>query len=473
MADERCVQHRGRRLARRKSRKVVLCGLFLVCSVLLSSCSYNFSFLLDMLRPNSSFVTGSSGPPVSDADLTLLLLAGVANPTSSNIQQVYSQIPRSQLDGISFSSFDAYVRMLGKMVMRDVGSFRFLSGSQREEKLAELAERSPFFDELVHRSYPIEVQSESKEESRFVYIQKRDDGTAFLSSTWVEACLALNRYAILYFHAIEEPNQPAMESLLSNAVNSTGGGEISSLVIDYKAQGILSYYLRQVRDSFVNFRLTEVDVSRLTYVQPDFFNETKNETVPRPVHFIRRTEQVISVRDTISSPLKLSDLTLFRDGVAKEPIRVGNTPGNNVISQFLGEPLVVSSTPAEDDSSRQVIVAGYPSFSLTALGSMQEDGSWWGQIIRIRIRNNSENVSLGSGLAVGMSLDNLLRQYPFADLEDYALEVTAQNITYRMTFSMDEETGGYVESINLEIVEPFFSESIAPYQPDADSQVVE
>ena len=442
------------------SRKASLCALFVVLSLLCSSCSINFSSLRDLFRPNSAFAADKNAKPLNDADLVLLLLSSITNPISSNIQQVFSQLPESQVRDVSFSMFDAYVRLMNRMIGRNITAFRILKTDEREERLNILAERSPGFLPVIQQSVPVEVQISGDQKARYLYFQRQENGNGFLSLEWMQACLDLSRYASLYFLSIEQSNQEAVESLLQNAVIPEFDGDISSLVIHYKAQGIISYYTRQVRESSSNFQLTEADATALTYVQPRFFNEIKGTTTERPVHFVRRTTDIISVRDTVSGPLKTRDMILHREGLEQSMIRVGSTIADNVLREFLGEPLIVSHTLKKDENTPQIIVAGYRSFSVTVMGRIKEDGTWWGRIIRIRVWSDEERISLGPSLSVGMSLDSLLRQYPFADLEDYALESVVEGQTYRMTFSM--ESSGTVEAINLEIVDP---PSVLPPDP--------
>ena len=431
-----------------KSAKKLLLSVLLLLSFFLTSCSDVVNFIQE-----SPFFPVINTTPLQRDELVTLLISCISDTSNQKIQAVYEKIPRAQLDGLSFSSFDAYIKALRRMT-RSVTSFRFPANEEKDILLSRIEDSAPGYSELVNRSIPVEIKGNDKEKKWYFYLQVNKAGNVSLSSEWVEGCLLLYRYATLYFHAIDGGNQRAVETLLQGAIVPEIDGNISSLVIDYKAEEILSYYQRQVRERYENFVLKSLDISQLTYEQQNFYDEATDSIIPREIFFIQKSPQVISVKDTISSPLKVKDFVLYKNGV-EVPVRIGDQTSDAILREFMGEPFVISATEERTENEQQTIVVGYEALSLTIFGKLSEDGTWHGQITRIRIRDDSVNFRMGNVLFVGMELDGLLQQYPFADLENYALEVDNDGQVYRMTFSIDSSNGGYVQGINLEMVRTF------------------
>ena len=455
MSDKRAILYRKERyfsVCRVSVMKKIGILILLILSTFLTSCADDLNRFISELQRSTSFTGKNGTAPLDDEELAILLISCIADTTNQKTQPVYEKIPRSQIAGISFSSFDAYIRGLRRMAdSGGIRSFRFPEKEEKSSILEEIENNANDYSDLIAETFPIEIKGNSEERRWYFFLQRNEKGQVYISPEWVEGCLSVYQYASLYFHAIEGQNRPAVETLLAGTIVPEIDGNISSLVVDYKAQAILSYYQRHVRESYENYRLESLDISQLTYEQPNFYEEGSETLTGREVRFIRKSSQVISVKDTISSPLKTQDFSLYKSG-EELPIRIGEQTSDSIVQEHLGKPLVLSVGSVDETTELQSIVVGYPTVSLTVTGKMAEDGTWHGQIVRIRLRDNNVAFSLGANLSVGMELDSLLRLYPFADLEKYALEVSVDEKIYRMTFSIDPGDGGYVYGINLEII---------------------
>lgn len=433
-----------------KSVKKLILIWILCISLLMSSC--NVSGFINGFNSNSAYKNLSGSQVIEKENFVLLLISCVTN--LSEIKNVYSEISRFQLDGMSFSAFDEYIQALNDMVKGPVGHYRLLSGEEREKVLQPIRTRAKDQEDIISRTIPVELHMKNSDEVHYLFIQENENGSVYLSEEWVSACTSIYRYAILYFRAldVQNPNQAAVKSLLENAVMPETDGEISSLVIDYKARGLVEYYQRQVRERFETYQIDSFDLSQLTYVQPRFLDEMTGEYTPRSVNFIRRTPQLISVKDTVTSPLDSRDFELYKNG-QRLYIAIGEWIDLASLDQLIGEEPLIISTEMEstEDVGTKTIVVSYKSLTITLRAMTDEDGELLRtRISRIRLRGDDSEFSLGSGIKNGMAVDSILRLYPFADIENYVLYASRDETNYQMIFSIDPTNGGYVTEVNLE-----------------------
>ena len=437
--------------AKRKSTKRAFLAMLLSVTLLLSSCSDGVFGIFDSVLNNSNYRNRSGSKVIEKENLVLLLISCISN--LSEIRNVYEEIPNAQLDGMSFAEFDEYIHALNDMVNRPVAYYRFLSSEDRQRVLQPIIEGAADQEALIRQTTPVELHMRNNDEVRYLYIQEHDDGMAYLSREWVRACAFIYKYAELYFHALDTQNQAATESLLKLAIVPETDGEISSLVIDYKAKGLIEYYQRQVRERFDSYQIESFDLSQLTFTQPRFLDETTGEYVPRNVRFVRKTPTLIAVKDTVTSPLDSRDFELHKDGRSLH-IFIGGWIDMNSLDQLIGEePLIVSS---EMDSTEvdgmKTIVVSYKSLTITlrAAATDDEGNLLMTRISRIRLRGVDSGFSLGPGIENGMAVDSLLRLYPFADLENYVIDLRQDETDYRMFLTIDPTDGGHVTEVNLE-----------------------
>ena len=449
----RKIQHHSMVSGSTTRRKTFFLSILLTVSILLSSCSNSLSFLSEKFGNASGYQSSSSSQILEKENFMLLLLSCISN--LSEIQNVYASIPRSQLDGISLSSFDAYIRALNDMMPGKVERFRFLSNGEKAEVLNPISEGVPDQELLINSSIPVELQFQNSEIVRYIYIQSKENGTVFISNEWITGCILMYQYATLYFQAIDKKNQNAVESLLENSIVPETDGKISSLVIDYKAKGLLDYYQRQVRDQFDQYQMESIDLLQLTYIQPRFLDEETGEYVPRRVRFIRRTSKLISVKDTVTSPLNPRDIELYKKESGNLHITVGERIDMDSLDFLMGEkPLIISSELEPSLDGMKTMVVGYHSLTITLQGLTDTQGNLINaRIIRMRLHSGNDMYSFGPGIKIGMEMDTLLRLYPFADLEDYKLKFSRNGQEYRMILTVDTADGGHITSINVEVAQ--------------------
>jgi len=379
---------------------------------------------------------------------------------SSQIEYVYHSIPAAQLDGMSYASFNAYILALTRLhvIAGPITSFRFVAQTESQKIIDAIATNAADYKPLLESTIPVELfygNELSNEAPVYIYIQEDTNGTAYLSSTWVRECLNVFDFAGLYFGALEKQNFEAVASLIKDS-QVPSEGEFSAAVINYKSRELTQYYHLKVQSPFSDYRMMSLDISQLTYLQPEVLDDISLSYQTRNVSFVRNSLNSISIRDSVNTMLSTKDFFLYHKGI--KTIRIGDRADSNQFISLFGDPNGISFgmqfVPKTNTAAdQQIIEISYPSTSVTIRGTFYDDGSWDGQIIRIRLNKADMNYFLGTTLYVGVTRDTLLMLYPFADQTDYILSTTVDDQRYQMSFTFTEDPTRTITSVTLELVE--------------------
>ena len=190
-------------------------------------------------------------------------------------------------------------------------------------------------------------------------------------------------------------------------------------------------------------------------MQPEVLDDISLNYQTRTVGFVRNSLGAITVKDSVNIPLLSKELTLYNRGV--RIIRIGDQASSKQFLEFFGAPLQTAigdpSTSGSVLSDTQTyIVLSYATTSVTVLGTLYDDGTWNGQIVRIRLRAADSNFSLGTTVHIGMTRDELLMMYPFADQTNYVLTTTLDDQKYEMTFEFADDAKRTVTGVKLEMI---------------------
>lgn len=377
---------------------------------------------------------------------------------ASQIKNVYHSIPAEQLDGLSYASFSSYITALTYLHIDKsaITSFRFLTDSENKAITDAIAVNAADYQSLLASTIPVELfygNEPSQDPPVYMYIQEDANGTAYLSSTWVKECLNVFDFAGLYFAALEKQNTQAVASLINDS-QVPAEGLFSTAVINYKAGELVQYYHLKVQSPFVDYRLISMDISQLSYLQPEVLDDISLSYQTRTVRFVRNSLNNISIRDSVNNPLTTKDFYLYYKG--EKTIRIGDRADSNQFLDLFGEPALTIfssqfSTNTGTQEPQQMIVISYASISVTIKGTVYKDDSWDGQIIQIRLRESDPDYVLGKTIFAGMSRDALMLMYPFADQTDYILTTTLDDQKYVMTFVFAEDKEKQITGVTLEL----------------------
>ena len=434
-------------------------SLSLVLSVLFTVTSCSFSWTAPKITTGTDTSVIMTGEKTLDRYSLVRELATCISD-SSQIEFIYHSIPAAQLDGMSYASFNAYILALTRLhiIEGPITSFRFVAQVESQKIIDSIAANAADYKDLLKSTIPVELfygNELSNEAPVYIYIQQDANGTAYLSSTWVRECLSVFDFAGLYFGALEKQTFEAVASLIKDS-QIPSEGEFSAAVINYKSRELTQYYHLKVQSPFSDYRMLSLDISQLTYLQPEVLDDISLSYQTRNVSFVRNLLNGISIRDSVNTTLSTKDFYLYHEGI--KTIHIGDRADSNQFASLFGDPRGISfgmqfvpKTNTADD--QQIIEISYPSTSVTIRGTFYDDDSWDGQIIRIRLNSADMSYFLGTALYVGVIRDKLLMLYPFADQTDYILSNMVDDQRYQMSFTFDEDPSRTITSITLELVE--------------------
>ena len=441
---------------RTRALSLICCILFALFAV--TSCALPWENT-DTNSSTSDTTIVVTGHTILDRQSLVRNLASCISDTTQ-IQNVYNVIPSVQLDGISYATFYSYIMALTRLHTNTeaVTSFRFVTKDESSQIMSAIAVNASGFDNLLKATIPVELyygNVQSSDQPVYIYIQEDANGSAYLSSVWVKECLNAYDFAGMYFGALSAQNSDAVASLI-NGSQVPADGAFSSAVINYKATELAQYYHLKVQSPFSEYRLMSLDISQLSYLQPEVLDDISLSYQTRTVHFIRNELNNFTIRDSVINPLSTKDFYLYYKG--DRTIRIGDRADSNQFQKLFGTPDskirgALYSAGANSGIIQQIIILSYSSATVTIRGNFYDDeeGSWDGQIIKIQLLSPSSDFNLGTTIYNGMTRDALMLLYPFADQTDYVLSTTVDDQKYEMTFQFALDTDRTISNVQLQM----------------------
>ena len=357
---------------------------------------------------------------------------------------MYENIPAVQRKNISAADFEAYVRVLSRMLTErgQITSYRILGEDERKTILDELAVSYASYQDVLDETLPVELlfgNEETIHQSVYIYIQQNKNGMAYLSDKWINNCMEIFDLASLYFSALEGERQNVVSTLIESGT-SEDNVTLSSQVLDRKAEKLMTYYQVNVKTQFANYRLESFDITKAVFLQNEVLDDKSLSYHSQSVLFQRNSSLAIGIRDNVRDELDTRHFYLYLNG--ERTIRIGDRADSNQFNNLFGDPLYIGQSFSKVDyqqvedqgRSEKLFVISYNGMSVTMIGNIYDDGSWDGRIIRIRLRSDRQEYSIGTDIRTLDTRDDILMLYPFADELGYVLETEIDDIQYELRF---------------------------------------
>lgn len=154
-------------------------------------------------------ITGTS----SANEILQKLTESINNPQSS--PDNYRAFKRGQLDGISLEEYQLYVKLLKDIMRGRVETYSSMTYSERKSTTASILEHDPMLEAFLKDAgfYWLEYKRMSEQLRLPILLSKNNKGQVFLSREWVKSCLELRNFSSLYFGALVDQNEEAVERL--------------------------------------------------------------------------------------------------------------------------------------------------------------------------------------------------------------------------------------------------------------------
>ena len=375
---------------------------------------------------------------LSETELARLITNAVIS--DKNVGDSYAKIPKSQLNGLSYSMFSEYCSILRKCSNEHgtVDSFRILNENDKNAYFTQinsidgdyLIDVNAYGDlDVVELNYA-EDKAPGSAPVRFV-IAKSGNKYAMASNYITDSLLAYS-YINHYFDMIDDGNTGALEAI----IKSTYSSDIyMNSVIRAKAEYIAEYYRIKVKSIVDDYELKLFSPTHIVYEIPEVFTVDGRSIVTKRVELYLQDDGSYIIVDKV--PAMVSELYFFKDGESR--LRMGSVYTPSKIESLIGKPIM--STYVDG-----AVILAYNGMTLTL--ETDDAGSNWtsGKLTSVAIRKD-DVYTLGNDLYIGMNISELLLIYPMFDECDYT--ASFKNADGEFVLSFEFDNNGNVTRIKL------------------------
>ncbi len=375
---------------------------------------------------------------LSEAELARLVTNSIMN--ESDVADCYGKIPKSQLDGLSYSMFSEYCSILRKnaSVHGTADSFRVLNEQDKHIYFDSIDSSANAEYQTIYKYGDMDVvelcfsRDKAPGAAPVRFMLSKKDNTCSLPGDFIVDSMLAYSYINHYFEMINEGNVDGLEAVIKSTYNSD---IYLNSVIHAKADYIAEYYRLKVKTSTSDYELKLFSPTHITYVIPEVFSADGTKFVSKTVELRLKSDGKFLVEDDIPSTIK--ELRFSREGSSK--LRMGSTYTNSEIRYLLGDPIVATHT------ADQVILA-YSGMTIR-LDAEIENGQWTsGRLTSVVFRKQSA-FTLTEDLYIGMNISELLLVYPMFDECGYTGSFKNGDGEFALSFEFDEY--GNVSTIRL------------------------
>lgn len=388
---------------------------------------------------------------LSEQELARLITEAVQSEASVN--DSYSKIPESQLDGVSYTAFSEYVSILRSMSQKhgEVDSFRILGDEASEEyfdSIMEFNDNIKSFDsygdlDVVELCYS-DDQNKDLADASFV-IKITDDGSYSLAGSYITDTILTYDFISHYFSMISIGNTDALSAILSPTYSS----EIYiDSVINAKAEYIIDYYNLKVKSELADYEITCFTPVLVSYKIPKTIDSDGVSVVPHEVDLMVDKSGMFCLMDEI--PVTYTEpVYLYSEG--EKTLTCGSFYTYDSIKALLGEPLytilpdsVDHTYTGSDDSVHDVyvVIVSYNGLILRfdAEYGVGSEGEWGGILTSALLYETTEPApySFNSDVTIGMNMAELLLINPVLDEYGFVYTYEEADSVYKLTPEFDE-----------------------------------
>lgn len=405
---------------------------------------------------------GQIAPEKKLGEQELARLVTEAVQSESSVADCYSQIPKSQLDNVTYTAFSEYVSILRSMSIKhgEVDSFRILSEeacSEYFESVSGYSESIKGFDsygdlDVITLCYSND-RSKDLADCSFV-LQKGEDGTYNLAGSYITDTILTYDFISHYFSMISEGNTDALCAILSPTYSSD---IYIDSVINAKAEYIIDYYNLRVKSMTEDYEITCLAPMLISYVIPETIDSDGTSVVSHSVDLMVDKNGSFCLYDVI--PVNSAE-PVYLYAAGEKALVCGSFYTGDSVEAILGEALYTISPedPSEvtvDDEGKEhniyKVLVSYNGLLLRFDAEYRngDPAEWEGTLTSIRLYDiSTENIySFNQDITVGMNMAELLLIYPVIDEYGFVYSFDDAGETYQMIPEFDDY--GNISKIQL------------------------
>jgi hypothetical protein len=364
----------------------------------------------------------------------------------ANVTSAYESIPDRQRDGLTLDQFQQYIRLLRRGVSGNVTSFSEMSDDDisavRDQIENQLPDQADRVSDLS--GFWIHYQESGRVADKFaIYVREREGQSPDICGAWVLQILDLQDLATLYFDALDRYDEDALSFLLQPR-------DLPDDIIALRAARLIRFYRYNITTRSAEFKVIYARIDRIGFEEFGIINPDQSQAVSRKIELVRQPDGGYFIDDILLEVMNgedlqvyYQDLLLLQMGQAEdgEPVQIRSGD----LESIIGAPVVHDDTVCVTAANGvQRLDLTYQSLELKAEGSCFRHSRWNGQVTYLKLI--TPDCSIGSGLSPGDSLDDLLRQYPFAREAGYVIRGKSDTGNITLRFIVDDEQ---IEAIEL------------------------
>ncbi len=354
-----------------------------------------------------------------------------ASSNRASTMEVYQSIPSTQLDDLSFESFDQYISALRKVMNQSELSFWPMSSDERSATQKTIIRIS---DDLAKKTetaafYWVKPLSGTAKKLP-IFLAKNAEGSYYLSGPWIRSCLSIYNYGKFYFSTVRNEDTESLGAIVTSGSNDQ---EVRTL----KAKRTLSYY-RQVlfgqMDAYeiLTWRMDLMIIRQKILPQyngksgAQYINKYEELDLglgpqlsnTRLVYVIATAEGEYQVRDLIPHDFKTEDFrVLLKNEYTLMPgDLVSSESLINAFGQILSMKVTNNSSSVANNASYTLLFNN--AHLLLKNVSFDGENNFTAVLDNITLLSAAYPIE-ASSLHVGQNVDDLLRVYPFLDMYSY------------------------------------------------------
>jgi hypothetical protein len=405
---------------------VVFVILLILISFTISSCQ----IAIPGKKPSSTVITPSTSASdstnkpnyLNSYALTQKVAEAINNPEQA--VSLFQSIPDRQRPELPLDDFVQYISLLRRGVNGSVTALTRMNTSELNALFSSLKYNSKLKNEGFYLHFK---QSGKQPETMAFFLQLTEEGMPYLDQLPIAKALAMQNYAALYFDAIDRFDRDSLSVLIKSRSETRSPRLL-------KADRILAFYRNQVTTASTAFRVSLLMPDRIIFDQQVYEDTNKTLTGNRTITVLADGAAGFVIVDPIADQLDPVDLRIKSKG---QNIFDLGTLVKGLIPQVTSSQVesIIGNAILHDDTTCTVIdknsramTSYYNGLVIEGIGRCDQHRFW--QVSMKAVTLTTPDFSIGSGLAVGASLDALLMRYPFIDDNDWQVEGTVGN--YRM-----------------------------------------
>ena len=443
---------------RKRSIIIRVTGMMMITIMLMSICSCNIKNRIREIRADEY---------ISAPELVRLLISAVDD--EDELSDAYAQIPEQQRGDVSYSYLKEYTDILRELSEPngEIKSFRLLGEYETEILLDDCLSSiggAEAGSELYGKLGCAELLfDEETDNPVYLFFAYDKDDHAVLSSEWISDVIGIYSYAGHYFKLLEdgkidedeegyeERRAASLEGIYTLLWPAYDPAEYSDAVVYAKVQALFDYYVGDSKNDLLEYEILSLSPAEYEVAVPDKTDLLPDgEIVTHSLTIARDTDGGYRIYDKIPQVIDAS-LSWVYEGDARR-IRCGMSYNDvsqemTSIKRTMGNPMYTSRISNERGNFYLMYYSGLCLW----FRIVEEDtaaNTWSVQLVEVKLYGDT--YSVGIGLVVGSTTDDILIKYPFIDDSDYDLTYEGSDTKVSLTYDSDEN--GTITEIRLDVV---------------------